>query len=242
MNENREHPQIKKHPSHIAYMVLSILFIVASLCLIISWRKERSAAGKAETAVESQKASTGVNFIEDTYERLLPEDDGLAAEVVESELRDMGFLVTQKYLFKEVAAQKDNEGFFGLKAGIFEKRFLISYRGEISAGIDFTRTRVEVDKLAKRLTIKLPGAELYGKAVIDADSFEVYDEKESAFNRFDFEDYNTGLQKVQENAALEALDNGILTAAEQNAEVVVKNFLNAVPGTKDYTVIVEISR
>ena len=64
-------------------------------------------------------------------------------------------------------------------------------------------------------------------AEINPESFEVYHEKESAFNQINLKDNNEALIKLREDALNTAIDNGLLENARANAEVLITAFLRS---------------
>ena len=101
--------------------------------------------------------------------------------------------------------------------------------GSIKAGIRRVEDiRVEADAASKTLIIYLPEAEILSHTV-DKESIEVLDESNGLFNPISVSDVSK-FQKESETATEQrALDNGILEKAQENAEILIKNILNANP-------------
>ena len=147
-------------------------------------------------------------------------------ETVEDGLRDMGFLVTEEYCFKEVVNPTKMKKLFGIGIPLTESSFIGTYEGTISAGVDFSEITVtELTVGGKtQLTVTVPKPVLQ-EPVIDHDSFELYSEKTGIANPFSAEDYNDALKELEAEVLENAQEKGILDRAETNAKRIVENFV-----------------
>ena len=94
--------------------------------------------------------------------------------------------------------------------------------GVITAGVDLSQARVEVT--GEQVTVTLPAAQILSHE-IDPDSLEVFDETRSIFNPITIQDYN-GFQADQQGVMEEkALQSGLLTQAQDQAEAAVTGLL-----------------
>jgi hypothetical protein len=114
--------------------------------------------------------------------------------------------------------------------------FILECTGEVTAGVDFSK--VKVQETEDTITIILPAAEVFSND-IDADSFEIKDEKNSVFNKISVEDTTETFKRIEEDELAKALERGILKEAEQNAEKAIKSFAKNLISGKDYKIIVE---
>ena len=94
-----------------------------------------------------------------------------------------------------------------------------------------------MDEETRTITISLPEAEMKDP-VIDYESVQILSEKHTIFTDFSVEERNKAILEFQENARKKALEKGILKRADENAELVVKNFVMSVAGP-EYHVILE---
>ena len=156
--------------------------------------------------------------------------------VTGEQLQDVGSLVTEEYYFTEVVSFSSVKKLFKTIAlGITESSYLASYDGIISAGLDFEKISVEKDDENKVITIRLPKSEVKYME-IDTDSFVLYSEKEGLGNKITLNDYNDSLIELEKNAKNKAVDRGLLKRADENAKLVISNFVKSLVDTSDYTV------
>ena len=122
-----------------------------------------------------------------------------------------------------------------IKLGITESSYLASYDGVISAGLDFEKISVEKNDEERIITIRLPKSEVKYMQ-IDPESFVLYSEKEGLGNKISLSDYNDSLIELEKNAEKKAVDRGLLKCADDNAKLVISNFVNSLVDTSDYMV------
>ena len=152
-------------------------------------------------------------------------------ETVEEGLRDMGFLITQEYFFTDAVSNSKSFQISNIKLGFTQSSYVGLYDGEVTAGIDFTR--ISVSKSGKELIVTLPQAEIKN-IDIDPDSFRVVSEKSGVFTRISADDYNASLSELENTARERALEIGILEKANDNAKLIIENFIMAFDGADGY--------
>ena len=107
-----------------------------------------------------------------------------------------------------------------------EKAFTMKWNGTVTAGIDLNRVSIKVDKSGEKLIVSIPRAEVFD-VQIDKESFELLDEQNNIFNPISMEDLLKLDIKIGEDMEARALENGLLTAAQQNARVYVTDILRS---------------
>ena len=65
-------------------------------------------------------------------------------------------LTTVAYYYTNMGRFENQVDFYGWKVPFTLKSFIVSYDGVIKAGVDLTRIEVEIDDLAKTVTVRLP--------------------------------------------------------------------------------------
>ncbi len=145
-------------------------------------------------------------------------------------------LALVKHNYNGVIGYKDFMKFMNLNIPLTEKYFLLKYNGYIKAGVDFSRIKVDVNETSVHVT--MPKAQILD-IVIDENSVHVYDESDNAFNPIKISDYNEALKKEKETMRRDALNQGILKDANQQAELAIKSLLEEM-GFEDITVTEEI--
>lgn len=159
----------------------------------------------------------------------------ISTDVIQDGLRDMGELATEEYYFKEVVSYSSIKQFLGLNLGLTESSYLAGYEGVIKAGIDFTEIKVGKDDDNKIITVTLPRTRILSSE-IDPDSFELYSEKEGWGNPISVTDYNNSLAELIKKAETSATERGVLEKADENAQLIIRNFILTLLGDQAYTV------
>lgn len=102
------------------------------------------------------------------------------------------------------------------------KSFLVSYDGTVSAGIkDLSKAKVTENKNGS-LTITLPQVEIFA-TTLNNNSLEIFDKKNNVLNKLTIKDYNDSQIRIKDKIKEEALKNGIIKNAQENAEIVIKS-------------------
>lgn len=103
----------------------------------------------------------------------------------------------------------------------------------IKAGFDFK----EIDWSEKNsvIRIKLPEAKILSSE-IDMDSFKVYHEDESIFCQISLKENNEALKTMKQTAEENAIANGLLKNARENAETILTSFFAKEYDMKKYKI------
>lgn len=127
--------------------------------------------------------------------------------------------VTLKYQYSDIVSVK-KENFFSTSYT------LVKYTGIVRAGIpDISQCDIKISEDGKKLTIKIPEAEILGNEII---SQEVFDEKHSIFVELTLDEVFTEIANSKEIALEEIQKQGILTQARTHAiKILTQLFLTA---------------
>ncbi len=177
-----------------------------------------------------------------------PEEPGIMDEFVEEEvalsgqtiaegIKTMGKLSTAEYYYTHVENHDSSLQFEGTNINIpFTKnKFVYSYDGSVTAGIDFTKIEVNVDDAKKTVNIKLPEVEIISSE-IDEDSFKLYDEKNSAFNKISVTDVANSFADMKKDEEAKAKERGLFDNAEKNAKIMLESFVRSTYGAEGYRI------
>lgn len=212
-----------------------LIAVLAAITALIVWHGGRSAPEPAPAATAAPTPEVVIRWKEREVEKIVEVEKEITAATIQDGLRDMGFLVTEEYGFTQVVSYSSIKKLFNLELGITESRFLASYDGVVTAGVDFSRITVEKNAESGILVVTLPGAEILN-VDIDPDSFELYSEREGLGNPISVADYNQSLVELENNARERALGRGILDRAGENAVRVMDNFIRSLMDTSSWTV------
>ena len=122
-----------------------------------------------------------------------------------------------------------------MKLPFTTKKFILSYDGEIKAGIDLSNA--EISLIGKKVTITLPNAKILSHE-IDEESIKIFDESKSIFNPFSIKDYNSFRSDQKIEMEKRAESRGLLVEAREKSKETVKSLLRATL-PEDYNVIIK---
>lgn len=162
----------------------------------------------------------------------------ITSDLLGQQLRQAQELVSVEYHYTNMGKFENQVDFYGWKVPFTTKSFLVSYDGLIKAGVDLSQVQVNVDELSHTVTVTLPGGEIISHEIPE-DSIQVFDETHNIFNPITIEDYTGFTQDQRQAVEQKAVDNGLLTAAEEKARAAVESFLLLIPGMEDYTLTVK---
>lgn len=152
------------------------------------------------------------------------ESSELDAVVLENRLNEISELASVSWSYTNMAQFESSNAFYGVTLPFTTKKFILTYDGEIKAGVDLRNASVDIS--GTEVCIRLPDAQILSHE-IDENSVEVFDEKTSIFNPFTVEDF-TAFQADQK-AAMEkkALEKGLLKESREKAASSVSLLLGA---------------
>lgn len=159
----------------------------------------------------------------------------ISSRMVRFGMRDVGELTTQVGFFTNVQTIENSRKAFGWDIPLKKTKCIFSYDGTVSAGIDFSEIDVDMNKLGKKISVKLPEAEIFG-VEIDPESMQIYDESKSIFTPLNLSDVNDSINQLKANVRNQAIENGILENAEKNAILLIQNMLSSCVDTSAYTI------
>ena len=157
----------------------------------------------------------------------------ITGDLLGEHLRSAQELVTVAYYYTNMGRFENHVDFYGWKVPLTTKSFIVSYDGVIKAGVDLGGVEVEVDETGKTVTVTLPDSGILSHEIPE-DSIEVFDESDNIFNPITIEDY-TGFTRDEKTAMEQrAIDNGLLTSADEQARSAVESLLRLMPGMESY--------
>ncbi len=162
----------------------------------------------------------GVGFL--TGGRSDDESPKLSTVVVQNQLEQISELATAQYHYTNMGQFEQSNDFYGVKIPFSGKHFIVSYDGTILAGVDLSKAEIKVS--ASKVSITLPEAKILSHE-IDENSLEVFDETKNIFNPLTIENYNQFYAEQKDEIEAKALEGGLLTEAEDQAELAIKQVL-----------------
>ena len=131
-------------------------------------------------------------------------------------------LALVKYNYTGVIGFKDNMKILNINVPLTDKFFLLKYNGFIKAGVDFSQIKVDVNE--KNVHVSIPKSKIMD-TVIDENSVQVYNESDNAFNPIKIADYNKAILQEKNTMTRDALNQGILKEANEQADFVLRSLL-----------------
>ena len=210
----------KKSPLNIISILLIILFItiIGSVILITFTLRNTIDAAVSPVRNANQALSTQVSKLFNPTPTIIPDP-----VIIIREVQSLARLETIQYSVEKVITAEINQGVFG---PLFGDRLLFVAHGYVIAGVDLANLSSEDLWLEDdTLYARIPEAEVF-VATLKNDQSYIYD-RETGILRKSNPDLETSARQAAEQEILRAaLDDGILTQAEQNAEVYLERLFN----------------
>ncbi len=151
--------------------------------------------------------------------------------VIDAELKEIGELATMEYMYTNAARFTDSKQIKNWNIPFTQKSFIVKWNGEIKAGVDVDGIRTKVNKIEKVLAVCIPEAKILSHDP-DEENTELLDEKSGLFNPISVKDKIKFDATMVEEMEQRAIERGLLEKAQENAEAVILNILEANPAIK----------
>ncbi|MBP5261122.1 MAG: DUF4230 domain-containing protein [Clostridiales bacterium] len=142
--------------------------------------------------------------------------------VIHRKLESIGELETYKYTYDGYITQESDRGWEYLNF-LTESNIEIDYVGTIRAGIHFNEIGIDVDENKKIIYLEMP------KPVILSNEVDIthYSEEVAIFGGVSGDTANTLTEAAKEDELNEAINQGLLRNADENAKKIVGDLLSA---------------
>lgn len=147
---------------------------------------------------------------------------------------NIGELATQSAYCTQVNVTDASREFNGVTIPFTQSKYVYSYDFVIKAGFDFGE--IEWEKKGNTIEVRLPEAKILSNE-IDLDSFQVYVEDESIFRQITLEENNEALETLKQDAQDNAVANGLLDNARENAQTILRGFFASAYDPEDYDIV-----
>lgn len=155
--------------------------------------------------------------------RTSEKEGGYDSSSVMNRIAYMQELALVRYNYTGVISYRDYRKFFHLNVPLTDKYFLLKYNGYIKAGVDFSGIKVDVINPTD-VHVSIPKPKILD-TVVDENSMEVFNESENAFNPLKMEDYKQALIREKEVMTRDAVKQGILDQATEQAKLTLTTLL-----------------
>lgn len=157
----------------------------------------------------------------------------VTTSVITSQLQNMSDLTTSQLQYRGMIRYEE-----GTITFINKKSYTMLYDASVKAGIDMGQAKIQMK--GKKVKVALPKAKVQD-IVINPDTLEFYDEKNSLFNWDDKQDTVKALQLAKEDATARIDEVELLKQAEQQAELLIKNLVYPMTANENYEVEITFS-
>lgn len=164
-----------------------------------------------------------------------PEPEITSADLSQ-QLQNINELSTVKYIYTNMGQFQQSNDFYGVTIPFTTKKFIVSYDGIIRAGVDISKTTINIDETDIKIIV--PAAQIMSHE-IDENSLQIFDESKNIFNPISIEDYNQF--QIDQKGAIEkkAVDSGLLNDAAENAKIAIENLLSPIAKQEEKMIVFE---
>ncbi len=166
---------------------------------------------------------------------LLKTETKVSSEIIKNQILSVKELTTLKYKYTNVGSFENQQEFYGMKLPFTQKKFIISYDGEVNAGINLEEAQVSLNETDKKINIQIPHAEILNH-VIDEDSLTIFDEKHSILNQLEVKDFSDFRKDEMKKVEKELEEKGFLQEADQKTKEAIVEILKINPLLEEYTI------
>jgi hypothetical protein len=201
---------------------LGIVAVLALLAIGLIW---------GVTELVKRTAQDAMSPITDTGNTLATKMSELAnptptiipnPETIIHEVRSLARLETIQYTLEKVITAEQGQNQLGF---LFGDKLLFVAHGRVIAGVDLARLRPEDMTVSGTvLTVRMPAAEVFVVALDNEKSY-VYDRETGILTKGDTNLETTARQAAESEILKAAIEDGILTQAQQNAESYLSRML-----------------
>lgn len=164
---------------------------------------------------------------------LFKTSEKISSETVKNQILSVKELTTLKYKYTNVGSFENQSEFYGMKVPFTHKKFIISYDGEVNAGINLEEAEVLLNDSDKKINIKLPKSKILNH-VIDEDSLTVFDEKSAIFNKLEIEDFSNFRKDEMKKVEEDLVRKGFLEEADDKTKEAIIEILKINPLLEEY--------
>ena len=254
----KEAKQLKKVKIILITAVTLIFILAVAVVVFVSWHNAKMTALSEEliSAQEQEQKLEGIiaeikgdnTALNDKNKSLLEEVDELKTKIqdlltedeivfdagaVMEEIQNISELATIEYRYTNVGTLDASKkfSFVDWKVPFSDKTAIVTMDGIIKAGIDLSQVQIACSEAQKIITVSMPASTILSNELKE-DSFMVYEEKDSAWNPITLDDSNELRKQIKEKAEQNAIDNQILTQADERAAQLIQSIIESSPNVK----------
>lgn len=166
---------------------------------------------------------------------LFKSETKVSSDLIKNQILSVKELTTLKYKYTNVGTFENQQEFYGVKLPFTQKKFIISYDGEVNAGINLEKAQISLDESEKKINIQIPHAIILNH-VIDENSLTIFDEKNSLFNQLEIKDFSDFRKDEMAKVEKDLEEKGFLADADEKTKEAITEILKINPLLEDYTI------
>lgn len=166
---------------------------------------------------------------------LFKTENEISSEIIKNQILSVKELTTLKYKYTNVGSFENQSEFYGMKLPFTQKKFIISYDGEVNAGINLEKAKITLNKDDQKISINIPHAEILNHS-IDEDSLTIFDEKNSIFNQLEVKDFSDFRKDEMKKVEKDLEEKGFLEEADEKTQEAIVEILKINPLLEEYTI------
>ena len=166
---------------------------------------------------------------------LFKTENEISSEIIKNQILSVKELTTLKYKYTNVGSFENQSEFYGMKLPFTQKKFIISYDGEVNAGINLEEAKITLNKDDQKISINIPHAEILNHS-IDEDSLTIFDEKNSIFNQLEAKDFSDFRKDEMKKVEKDLEEKGFLEEADEKTQEAIVEILKINPLLEEYTI------
>lgn len=225
---------LKRHWKVLAIALLAVVLAIMVMLLNSSFKRQREVEEQFERQnqlIEALQAKKGTEKA--------PQKVTITSDTLKEQLSSIRELVTQEYIYTNADRRESSaKWLWGIERPFSGNSLLLTYDGTIKAGVDLSKADIVVDENEHTITVTLPPSKITDNN-IPQESITVVDVKDGLFNEVTFDNYNEFIAEQKIVMEQKAIDQGLLTKADEEAQALVKSILSVLPGMDEYTLTIE---
>lgn len=154
----------------------------------------------------------------------------VTSDMLITRLENASELTTQKMIYNGVIESESGKVPF-----LTKETFLMTYKATIRAGFDVSKTQIDVSD--DQVTVTIPKIEIQ-EVTIDPNEIKTYTTSLTLIKPDGKEELKEALIKAEENAKAKAEESGLIEAAGENAEALIRGLFEDAVGER--TIVVKL--
>lgn len=132
-------------------------------------------------------------------------------------------LVSYKYFYTNTAMFENKKSIYGFNLPLTSKRFIISYNGKATLGVDLSHVSAEIK--GKKIIISNLGEIKILSNELDENSMKIFDESTSLFSSWNIKDYQKFFGDQRLEIEKKIMESELPQQAKTSAEETIKQLL-----------------